>query len=60
MNHRGPTHHSTGPARKTAQAGEFRLVLYSSLPSGLVAYYQQAGFSVAHIPAHDHHSPRAI
>lgn len=36
---------------------EDQLVLYSSPPSGLVAYYQQAGFSVAHIPAHDHQSP---
>lgn len=36
---------------------EDQLVLYSSLPSGLVAYYQQAGFSVAHIPAHDYQSP---
>ena len=36
---------------------EDQLVLYSALPSGLVAYYRQAGFSVAHVPARDHQSP---
>lgn len=34
-----------------------QLPLYPSLQSGLIAYYRQAGFEVAHIPAIDHQSP---
>jgi protein tyrosine phosphatase len=36
---------------------EDQLVLYSTLPSDLLTYYQQAGFSVAHVSARDHQSP---
>lgn len=36
---------------------EDQLVFYATLPSGLVAYYREAGFSVAHVPACDHQWP---
>ena len=36
---------------------EDQLVLYSTLPSDLVDYYRQAGFSVVHVPARDHQWP---
>jgi protein tyrosine phosphatase (PTP) superfamily phosphohydrolase (DUF442 family) len=36
---------------------EDQLGLYASLPHGLVDYYQQAGFGLAHIPAQDHQQP---
>lgn len=36
---------------------EDQLVLYSTLPSDLLTYYRDAGFSVAHIPARDHQRP---
>ena len=34
-----------------------QLVLYSTLPSDLVDYYRQAGFSVVHVPARDRQWP---
>jgi protein tyrosine phosphatase (PTP) superfamily phosphohydrolase (DUF442 family) len=34
-----------------------QLSLYSELPTGLLSYYQTAGFSVKHVPAPDHHQP---
>lgn len=37
---------------------EEHLVLYSSaLPSGLIRYYEDSGFFVAHIPVRDHQYP---
>ncbi|MGH7801739.1 MAG: protein-tyrosine phosphatase family protein [Thermodesulfobacteriota bacterium] len=34
-----------------------QLRLYQPLPSGLIAYYRDAGFRVEHVPAPDHQSP---
>jgi len=34
-----------------------QLPLYRSLPTDLVPYYQNAGFTVTHIPAQDHRQP---
>ncbi len=34
-----------------------QLRVYESLPSGLIAYYRDAGFSVEHVPVRDHQSP---
>jgi protein-tyrosine phosphatase len=34
-----------------------QLPLYSQLPTGLISYYRDAGFSVEHIPAQDHQHP---
>jgi protein tyrosine phosphatase (PTP) superfamily phosphohydrolase (DUF442 family) len=36
---------------------EDQLPLYSQLPTGLVSYYQNAGFTATHIPAQDHRQP---
>jgi|SRR5438093_7201795 len=36
---------------------EDQLGLYESLPCGLVSYYRQVGFAVAHVPARDHQWP---
>jgi protein-tyrosine phosphatase len=36
---------------------EDQLALYSRLPTDLVSYYQNAGFSVRHVPAQDHLQP---
>jgi len=34
-----------------------QLPFYSRLPSGLIQYYRDAGFDVAHIPEEDYRSP---
>ena len=34
-----------------------QLPFYSGLPSGLIQYYRDAGFNVAHIPEEDYRSP---
>ena len=34
-----------------------QLAFYSDLPSGLIQYYRDAGFDVAHIPEDDYKSP---
>jgi len=34
-----------------------QLIYYSTLPSGLIEYYRQAGFTIVHVPAQDHTSP---
>ena len=34
-----------------------QLPFYSGLPSGLIQYYRDAGFDVAHIPEDDHKTP---
>ena len=36
---------------------EEQLPFYSGLPSGLIQYYRDAGFNVAHIPEEDYRSP---
>ena len=36
---------------------EDQLPFYSGLPSGLIQYYRDAGFNVAHIPEEDYRSP---
>jgi protein-tyrosine phosphatase len=36
---------------------EDQLFLYSQLPTDLISYYRDAGFSVEHIPAQDHQQP---
>ena len=36
---------------------EDQLPFYSGLPTGLIQYYQDAGFNVAHIPEEDYRSP---
>ncbi len=36
---------------------EDQLPLYSVLQSGLISYYREAGFEVAHIPVRDHQRP---
>jgi protein tyrosine phosphatase (PTP) superfamily phosphohydrolase (DUF442 family) len=37
--------------------GEDQLGLYQVLPEGLMEYYRQCGFRVAHIPVADHRRP---
>jgi len=37
--------------------GEDQLCLYESLSAGLLSYYREAGFAVAHVPARDHEWP---
>jgi protein-tyrosine phosphatase len=34
-----------------------QLLLYNRLPTDLISYYQNAGFTVMHIPAQDHRQP---
>jgi protein-tyrosine phosphatase len=34
-----------------------QLPLYNRLPADLISYYQNAGFTVMHIPAQDHRQP---
>ena len=34
-----------------------QLPFYSGLPSGLIQYYRDAGFNIAHIPEEDYRSP---
>jgi protein tyrosine/serine phosphatase len=36
---------------------EDQLPFYSGLPTGLIQYYRDAGFNVAHIPEEDYRSP---
>ena len=36
---------------------DHQLAFYSDLPSGLIQYYRDAGFDVAHIPEDDYKSP---
>ena len=36
---------------------DHQLAFYSDLPSGLIQYYRDAGFDVAHIPEGDYKSP---
>jgi protein-tyrosine phosphatase len=36
---------------------EDQLELYAALPMDLPAYYRNAGFAVAHVPARDHQQP---
>lgn len=36
---------------------EDQLPFYSGLPSGLIQYYRDAGFNIAHIPEEDYRSP---
>ena len=36
---------------------EDQLPFYSGLPSGLIQYYRDAGFNVAHIPEEDYRNP---
>ena len=36
---------------------DHQLAFYSNLPSGLIQYYRDAGFDVAHIPEDDYKSP---
>ena len=36
---------------------DHQLAFYSGLPSGLIRYYRDAGFDVAHIPEDDYKSP---
>jgi protein-tyrosine phosphatase len=36
---------------------EEHLKLYDAIPGGLVSYYQECGFAVAHLPVPDHQSP---
>jgi protein-tyrosine phosphatase len=34
-----------------------QLLLYRQLPTDLISYYRNAGFSVKHVPAEDHRQP---
>ena len=36
---------------------EDQLPFYSGLPTGLIQYYRDAGFNIAHIPEEDYRSP---
>ena len=36
---------------------EDQLGFYAELPGGLVGYYRDAGFTVAHVPVRDHQQP---